>query len=193
MRPICYLLLLPILFAWKTAIAQPEQSLFRNNKLKHTGSWVGYRVQLAQYFNQTAQISGFHVQGEFNRRYLIGANYNFISNYVYLAANSPTVVHHKWGGLHLGYRFKPHYVVHPLLEADLGGGTVYNDESGSVGVGVLSPAAGVEFNLTRWMHFTLSGGYRWVTALGAYNVPMNLFSTSYVQFGVRFGRSRDRK
>jgi hypothetical protein len=193
MRSICNILCLMALFVFsaQSLSAQEEQSLFHNNTLKRTGTWLGYRLQMARYFNQTGHISGFHLQSEFNRKYLIGLNYNFNSNYIHVnTGTSPNPVHLKWTALHLGYRLRPNYVIHPIFEIDMGGGAVQINEFGSSGMGVFSPAAGIEFHLTRWMHFTISGGYRWMTSVEIGPFSSSEFTGSFAQFGVRLGRSK---
>lgn len=189
---ICLMIIVQTLVMPDVLRAQSEQSLYSNQVFKPTGFWAGARTQYMYQFGSRPSYLGFHIQSEFNRQYLIGLN--FQEYHQYAPTNTVSFyVNMRWLGLHLGYRLKPNYVVHPMFEAEIGIGDVYVENAGGGNVGVLASTAGVEINVTRWLHLTFSGGYRWITPVDIEPYRSSQLMNAYTQIGVRIGTSRDKK
>ena len=173
-------------------LAQPEKTLFGNRSLQSTGGWAGYRNQVAQVAGQTVQISGFHFTGEYERKLLAGYNFNWMTTDPRLLYDGrERDLNFRWHSLQLGYQIAVHRAIHPVLDLDLGLGRVKVSDVGKDRLYVLSPSAGLEFNLYRWFHLSLNGGYRWVSGVRIANLRDADLSGGFGQISFKFGWSED--
>ncbi|MEM0995372.1 MAG: hypothetical protein AAF847_05095 [Bacteroidota bacterium] len=97
-----------------------------------------------------------------------------------------------YGGLWLGYSFIDDKIVHPYLSLQAAIGGVDVDEIGaddknlsSETVGVLLPEVGIEINITQWMRFVGTFGYRWISNLDN-NLGVNAEDFRSTSFGITF-------
>lgn len=172
--------------------AQEEKTLFGEDRWKSSGGWGGYRAQWSKINGQTVQISGFHLTGEYNRKFLIGYNFNFVADYMELPHNGAARrLRFNWHSMQLGYEIAAHRRIHPVADLDLGLGRVKVADVGKDPVYVLSPTAGLELNLFRWFHLNFCGGYRWVSGVGIAQLQNADFSGPFGQVTLKFGWSDD--
>lgn len=181
-----------LLLSAATAHAQTEKTLFGNSKLESTGGWGGYRMHIGQIADQDVQISSFHLTGEYERKLLAGYNFNWMTSDVSVARDGQARnLEFRWHSFQLGYQIASHRVIHPVLGLDLGLGRVKVSDLGRDRLYVLSPSAGLEFNLYRWFHLSLEGGYRLVSGVRIANLRDADFSGAFGLVSLKFGWADD--
>ena len=91
----------------------------------------------------------------------------------------------------LGYAFGSNKVIHPIVYAKGGQGSLKINEEKVDKVTVFEPSVGVEVNILRWFRIGLEGGYRFVTSVDASGLDDNDFSSPVVGLRFKFGWSWD--
>ncbi len=170
--------------------AQSEKTLFGTRKLKSSGGWGGYRLQAGNIADQEARISSFTFIGEYERKFIAGYNFNWVSNDVpYRFEQKVQNIKLRWHSLQLGYMLAAHRVVHPIIELDLGIGRVKMNDIGKDRLFIASPSVGIELNLYRWFHLSLEGGYRAVTDVQLADLNNQKLSGAFGMLTLKFGWS----
>lgn len=102
-----------------------------------------------------------------------------------------------YGGLWLGYIYKPHRLVHVNINtvAGWGGISLYDNEFDVANmehcdkdiVFVVMPKIEMEVNLTSWMKFTAGAGYRFTSGISSPLYSQKMFNQPNIRLGVMFG------
>jgi hypothetical protein len=171
-------------------LAQQEKTLLSDVKMRSSGGWGGYRLQIGKIAGTNANISGFHLVGEYERKFLLGYNFNWLSSYLPLRPNGvERGLRLNWHSLQLGYIAAAHRVLHPVVNVDFGLGRVKMNDVGKDQIFVLNPSAGLELNVYRWFHLALEGGYRFVSNSDLTGLQKGDLSGFAGQMTLKFGWS----
>lgn len=175
-------------------MAQEEKTVFKNVKMDDSGGWGGYRQQFGEMAGQSVQIPGFHLTGEYERKFLMGYNFNWVASDIdYRFEEKDYNLRFNWHSLQLGYMLAAHRAIHPVVNLDLGIGRVKARGLEKDRIFLLSPSAGLEMNLYRWFHVAIEGGYRAVTDVGIANLRNSDFSGLFGMVTLKFGWSDEPK
>ncbi|MFM2266867.1 MAG: hypothetical protein RL757_308 [Bacteroidota bacterium] len=175
------------------ASAQREKTLLSDASLRFTGIWGGtnhyYEPVGAQRLGYTGSVFGL----EFNKALLLGWTKTRINATNFGAANE-TNFNLNYNSFLLGGHFMADKSVHPVASFAIGGGTL-SKPGQSASVVVWQPSVGVEFNVARWFHLNLSGGYRGVEFRNSNQSDAfsKQASGAYAELGLRFGWSWGKK
>ncbi len=189
MRTVCLLTL--FLFVAATMNAQDDDInyLFKKKKDHKVGGFLSPGVQIGMFDGEIAAFNGFGGALLIDKSFFIGAYGQAMStthrydSTIYITqedvntfgGGSITETFNKqytnfsYGSMWVGYIFMPKNAIHFGISAKVGLGTisVYPDDwdedwSTNDMVGVVSPQAELEMNLTRWMKLNVGVGYRYV-------------------------------
>ena len=167
-----------------------EKTLLEKHRFVNTGSWGGYRLQMGTIADQPASISGFNLVGEHNQKFLLGYNFNWVSNDLpYTFESTTRNLRFNWHSLQLGYILAAHRMIHPVVNLDLGIGRTKLKNVGKDRIFVASPSVGIEANFYRWCHVSLEGGYRAVTGSSMANLRNADLSGAFAMLTFKFGWS----
>ena len=168
--------------------AQKEETVLGHRGFGLTGIWGGSTHQLTQFGATNSFVRGGHFALEFGKSFLIGlSNYKLATDVKWdLVSNQPFDM--RWRTLKTGYAFKSYRAVHPLISVDAGPGRVKLENTRD-NIFVIQPAAGLEFNIFRWFHLGLEGGYRFVTDSNIASLSDDNLSGPFGQATLRFGWS----
>ena len=170
--------------------SQSEKTLLDGIKLESSGGWGGTRTQLTRIAGETAWISGFHLTGEYNRKFLLGYNFNWLTDDVtYFSDQNDRSLRLRWHSLQTGYQIASHKAIHPVFDLDLGIGKAKMSDVGKDRVFVVGPSAAIELNLYRWFHLSVGGGYRWVSNVGLAGLSDKDLSGAFGHVTLKFGWS----
>lgn len=99
-----------------------------------------------------------------------------------------------YGGLWLGYIYRPTKVVHLNFSLPIGGGTASFDRIGdgydadiNDAIFVINPNLGMELNLTKWMKFTANAGYMLAMGLDNDYIASDALNSPNLTLGFKFG------
>lgn len=176
--------------------AQTETLIGSGNKY---GGFGGPLFQFASVNNEFAFYSGggggLIINGQF---YIGGFGMSLRSDHsVDVPVNGSLEEHYAdfgFGGLWLGYIYKPSKLVHLNFSLPMGGGGIDFDRVGDGesspiddAVFVVNPSFGMEINISSWMKFNANVGY--TVLAGANNNYMNssAFNSPNLQLGLKFG------
>ena len=99
-----------------------------------------------------------------------------------------------YGGLWLGYIYRPTKVVHLNFSLPIGGGSASFDRVGdgfsadiTDAIFVINPNLGMELNLTKWMKFTANAGYMLAMGLDNDYIASDALNSPNLTLGFKFG------
>ncbi len=187
------LLLFPFFCLFLTAAkAQHEETVLGHHGLAFSGIWGGANSQIARFGNSNSYMSGGFIGLEFGRTLFVGYTHYDLSDNVNWDQLTKQPFKMRYNGLTLGYGFRNYRAIHPVINVDFAGGHVestLNNETNTDNVFVVQPAAGVEFNVFRWFHLGLQGGYRFVTDSSLPGLSDEQLSGAFGQISLKFGWS----
>jgi hypothetical protein len=179
-------LLLPLL----ASSQEEEKTIFKKQNLEGNGGWGGYRWMIGEVAGQTVNISSFHMLGEYERKYHIGYNFNWVSDKMYHLVNGENRrMRFRWHSLQCHYIFAPQRAIHPIIGTDLGIGRIILNDFGKDRIYVAAPSTGLELNLYRWFHLAVEGGYRAVFNTDLADLKNQNFSGFFGLVTLKFGWS----
>lgn len=181
------LLGLIMLCAWPLA-AQKEQTIIGGRNFGWSGIWGGYKHQLTQFGDETSYINGGFFGLEFGKSLLIGwGRYSLVDEFKWDNIQNQEF-DMRWYPFLLQYGFQGYKAVHPQIGFEIGRGRVdFGDTKDRILV--VQPTAGVEFNVFRWFHLGLDGGYRFVTDSSVPGLTDTDLSGWMAQATLKFGFS----
>ena len=186
MRRLTFTLILSFLIT-AISFSQREETVFGSSGIDFTGVWGGSTNGLVEFNNNFSLSNSGYFLFEINNDFLIGwSGYGSGST----MANGDKA---EIGGndLVLGYAFGSNKVIHPIIYAKGGQGSLKINEEKVDKVTVFEPSVGVEVNILRWFRVGLEGGYRFVTSVDAAGLDDNDFSSPVVGLRFKFGWSWD--
>lgn len=169
--------------------AQREETVFKYTGLTLTGIWGGPSVGFSKLGDDYAYFSGGFGGLEFNNDIFIGWGGGKLKDEISLDKFPDQQLDMRYWGLMLGYAHKSNKAIHPLVNVLIGGGDVELDVEGEDRVFVLQPSAGVEFNIFRWWHLSLEGGYRMIANNNIKGLTNADLSAPFAEVKFRFGFS----
>jgi hypothetical protein len=172
--------------------AQKDETLIGKTGLKLTGLWGGSNFGLVGFDGDNHGMAGGFFGLEFSKSLLLG--YSGASTSESTTYNGVLRKYDlNYGGLLVGYAYKPHKVVHPRVGFLMGGGNLKIKDEPDDAVFVVQPSAGVEVNLFRWFRMGLEGGYRFVSNVSLPKPSDGEVSAPFAQLSLRFGWSWGRE
>lgn len=159
------------------------RTLFQRAPLRTLGIYVAPEVQYGASYGDYTPYTGASAALVFNQRWEIGvAGYRSALDNFSPSSVAPLYARSMYGGLRLGYTFRPSSLVH--VGVSLLGGGGYGRTSSSTrgsrgdfhnrdftrdslngnGYGVVQPAIALEMNLFRWAKLFANAGYRFAFA-----------------------------
>lgn len=185
-----FLLLFALLFSIDTLSAQKEETLVGSRGLGLSGAWGGSKHQLAYFEGQAnpSYVNGGFLGLEFGKALLVGwSHYDIVDEFKWDKIKNQDFDLH-YNQLLLQYGFKNYKPIHPQIGVELGKGTVkLGDEKDRIFI--VQPSAGVEFNVFRWFHIGLDGGYRFVNDSSISDLGDKALSGWYAEASLKFGFS----
>jgi len=141
------------------ADAQREQTIFNHGgHLRLTGLWGGSTNAIVDFQNDFDINSGGFFAFELNNDFLIGW-----SGYKSDLTEDAKSIQIKGNDLFLGYTFRSHQLLHPILYLQVGSGQLEVEDLGSDNVFVAQPSIGAEVNIARFFRLGIDGGYRFTS------------------------------
>lgn len=187
MRKFTLIFIFSFIFSSLLLSQNREETVFSNTSINLTGIWGGSTNGLVEFNNNFSLSNSGYFLFEVNNDFLIGwAGYGSGTN---LENGDKAQI----GGhdLVLGYAFKSHKAIHPIVYAKGGRGSLKINEQKVDKVTVFEPSIGMELNVFRWFKIGLEGGYRFVTNVDANGLNDNDFSSPVVGLRLKFGWSWD--
>lgn len=196
------LLLLFFTIAGTTTAQTNEEvkTFFGNGKLE-IGYFVSPTCQFGDIAGSTAILPGIGAGVVFNDKLYLGINFKYIASEKTPEDESDTRLYldQRYCGLRFEYALRPEKVVHINFPVELGFGDTELDlkdsyeEEGSVPTddvwfAYLEPGVALEINLHKYVKFSLSAGYRFVSDLSFRSLTeKDLIGMTY-STGLKIGR-----
>ena len=182
---------LVILSLTTSLFAQREETIIGEQGLGFSGAWGGWSYNISQFNNGYSGYNGGIWALEFGKKLYVGGLHYTIANQGLDKVNNYTL---RSSSLLVGYTPSSYRPIHPNLSMAIGGGNLrVNPIAGTteqqVNVLMLQPAVGLEFNLVRWCHLEVMGGYRAVLNSNLTQYTDKSFSGFYAQANLKFGFS----
>lgn len=177
------------------AQSQREETVLGSRNLGFSGIWGGPKYQLARFGNDNVYVRGWEFGFEFGKSLTVGFGGNSIKDDILWNDQPGQTFDMRWRTLNLGYAFQSYRAVHPMINLIGGNGKVRYADEPEDRIFVIQPSAGVEFNVFRWLHLGLEGGYRFVTDSDISLSDRQLsgaFGQATLKFGFSWGRYRNR-
>ncbi len=188
MRTKSFLLLFALLTSC-SAFSQQEQTIANHRNLGFTGIWGGGKHQLMRLGDNNAYLHGGFFGLEFGKALFIGfGGYHTDDNFTHNTYRNQDF-DMRWKVGTIGYGFQNFKAIHPMINVDAGGGKIRLGDVGTDRVVVIQPSAGIEFNIFRWFHLGLEGGYRFVTDTDLPGLSDQALSGAFGQATLKFGFS----
>lgn len=188
-----YLLPVFTLVLLSTALqAQKDETLIGKTGLRFSGIWGGSNVGLIGFDGSNHGMTGGFFGLEFSKVLTLGfGGASASESTTYNGALRKYDIN--YGGLLVGYAYKPHKVVHPRVSFLMGSGNLKIKGEPDDNIFVVQPSAGVEVNLFRWFRMGLEGGYRFVSNTSLPKPSDEEVSAPFAQLSFRFGWSWGRE
>lgn len=170
--------------------AQREETLLGERGWGFSGIWGGYTHQYTAYDQADGWNRGGFFGFEFGKSLTVGWSHTSLRDDILLTNRDNQRFDFDYNGGKLGYAFVPYKAIHPVLNFEVGRGSVRIGGLGKDQVFVMQPSAGLEINIFRWCRLGLEGGYRMVRNydLGG-GLTEDHLSGAYGQATVKFGFS----
>lgn len=165
-----------------------EETIIKDRLPVKTGAWGGTHHSLSQMADETAVVNGFLISTEYGRSLFLGYNFNWMGSEL-RPDGLERSVNMNWHSFQLGYAFGAEKSIHPIVHFDVGRGRLKDAETGKDRFFLFQPTAGVEFNLYRWFHLSVEGGYRLTSGIGKNGLSDSDFSSPMGQLSLKFGWS----
>ena len=175
-----------------------EQTLI-GGPLEH-GGYGGPVVKFSSIGNEFAVLVGGQGGWIINHKLVMGiGGYGLVTDHrlphpwsTFYESDKLTV---GYGGLFIGYMDNSDRIVHPVLQALIGGGAIsprthdeYRDHHDHDAFFVIEPQMGVEVNFTTFMRVETSLGFRWVNGVEAFGYTDSDISGPAGSLIFKFGR-----
>lgn len=179
-----YLTVFAVLFSMTLQAQEGEMRYIFSDKDYHISGFGAPIVEFSSYDGEFAVYNGGGGAVIFNNTFYIGGfgmgmttehRFPTIYNDYGEPINIDYNVEFGYGGLWVGYIFMPNNPIHFGISSKFGMGALSlydsdfeydeNDRHNDF-VGVITPQAEVEMNLTRWFKISFGAGYRFVTGIG---------------------------
>ena len=139
--------------------AQREETIFNHDgHLRLTGIWGGSTNAIVDFKNDFDINSAGFFAFEINNDFLIGW-----SGYKSDLTDDGKNIEIKGNDLFLGYTFRSHEILHPIIYLQAGSGKLEVEDLGSDNVFVAQPTIGAEVNIARFFRLSIDGGYRFMS------------------------------
>ncbi len=179
---------------------EATKTVFGSGK-PHVGYFISPSCQFGEIARNTAILPGGGAGVVFNERLYFGINFKYIAseNTPEGEADNRLYLDQRYCGLRFEYALRPEKVVHINFPVELGFGDTELDlkdsyeEEGSVPTddiwfAYLEPGVALEINLHKYLKFSLSAGYRFVSDLSFRSLTeKNLMGMTY-SAGLKIGR-----
>ncbi|MCU0345549.1 MAG: hypothetical protein MUC59_01315 [Saprospiraceae bacterium] len=175
-----------------TLQAQRDETLIGRTGLRFSGVWGGSNLGLAGFSDNAHGMAGGFFGLEFSKSLTAGlgrVNSTESTTYNGQLRNFDL----RYGGLLLGFAYRPHKVLHPRVSFLIGSGNLKFEDEPDDQIFVVQPSAGLEVNVFRWMRLGLEGGYRFVSNTSLPKPNDGDASSAFVQLSLRFGWSWGRE
>ena len=167
-----------------------QETLFNSNGLGLSGAWGTATYNYSFLEDDYVYGRGGSFGLEFGNTLYVGYAWTRFRDEAELR-NAPDF-RLKYNGLLLGVTPNSYKVVHPRLNALVGGGKIFLRDGNFDRVFVLQPSAGLEINVFKWFRLGLEGGYRFITNDNTPGLTSENISSPFAQIDLRFGFSWDR-
>lgn len=178
-----------LILAFTQLSAQKEETILGERGWGLSGIWGGYAHQFTQYDDKDAFNSGGFFGFEFGKSLIIGWSHTDLRDDITLRNNETRKFDFRYNGAKIGYAFIPYKAIHPVLNFEIGKGTVELTGQPKDRVFVMQPSAGLEINVLRWFRLGLEGGYRFIQNNDLVGISAEQISGPYGQATLKFGFS----
>ncbi len=170
------------------AVVGQEETLFGNADLEITGAWFSSTHNFSFYSQEVEYLSGGNIGLEFGRSFILGWAWQRVRDEASFLDNDQDyeLNHH---GLLLAYVPHSYRAFHPYFSAYAGGGRVKQKGGDSDRIFGITPAVGVEANLTDWLRLGAEGGYRFIMDVDLPELESPDVSAPFIQLQLRLGYS----
>lgn len=169
--------------------AQTQEPVFDYTGLTLTGIWGGPSYGYTTFADEDAFVRGGFGGLEFNKNLFIGYGAFYLNDKIELPIFESQKLDFSYNGLMLGYSLNAHKPVHPKFSVLIGSGKVDVKDEDLDRLFIIQPSAGVEFNLFKWWHIDLIGGYRIAKGISLEGLDDSDVSAPFGEIKLRFGIS----
>jgi hypothetical protein len=170
-----------------TILAQREQTVVGDAGFNLSGAWGGWNYNLGQFNKDFQTYSGGMWALEFGKKFYIGSTHYRMNNQ-FIGSSTTNTYNLASNSLLLGYTPISYRAVHPIISLGVGSGNITTKDASDRAF-MLTPAAGIEFNVTRWCHIDAQVSYRSVLDTDFTQYSSKDFSGVYGQVNLKFGYS----
>jgi hypothetical protein len=172
-------------------LAQREETIIGDAGWGFSGAWGGWSYNLGSFNKDYSGYNGGIWALEFGKKLYVGGVHYKITNQ---PINNNNRFSMRSNNLLLGFTPIAYRPVHPVISVAIGSGTLdLINESGikltADKVFNIHPAAGIEFNVTRWCHVDAQVGYRFTSDTDVKDYKDSDFSGLFGQVNLKFGFS----
>ena len=177
---------LVVLSLTSSLFAQREETIVGEQGLGFSGAWGGWSYNMSQFDKNYSGYNGSIWALEFGKKLYVGGNHYRISDQ---ALGTSDRFNLTVNNLLVGYTPSSYRPIHPNFSVGIGSGTLSATGEQATRVLMVQPAVGLEFNLVRWCHLEVMGGYRAVINSNLTKYTDKSFSGFYAQANLKFGFS----